>query len=416
MLRSTVSRIRLSLGALGCAVLGVFVFNWVQTQHARDQFTWVPVSTSKAPAIETAEVWQVSGSCVRPYFAKALLRSEARLKAYYAFAPEAVRARLKSISLPQSSEQTGWYHLVTRVPDNPRRDAPDREYVAQLHVQYAEWYANVFKLEIEKGQWQQRLANVADQRLTLSESARRSFAAYSPRDGKLAGKKSDFDDYVLSTLGLGGFPNEEEQALRSDCVKISFVKKIARKATSFREFWHWPVEQAVGVAFGLELILIGIFLVPITLWIGTGDVKIAARHIRSEASRLAANARAWIAPAARRAALYIQDGASRLAAAVRNFDTDKFTADVLEKLNATRDRTRAFLTSFGQWAPSPAGGWPVLGSASAGEKTRRERLVSLGSLATQLFSELPGGSASKRSATWRTTWPRRPSPKSRPRW
>jgi len=419
MLRGTVSRIRFSLGALGCAILGVSIFNWAQTPHPKDQFAWVPVNASKAPAIETAEVWHVSGSCTRPFFARALLRSEARLKAYYAYAPEAVRARLNlPIDFRQSSQQTNWYHLVTRVQDNPRHDAPDPEYVAQLHVQYAEWYANVFKLELEKHQWQQRFANVADQRLMLGESARKSFAAYSPRDGKLAAAKGDFDDYVLSTLGLGGFPADEEQALRSDCVKISLVKKIFQNpASSFGGFWHWPVEQAVGVAFGLDLILIGIFLVPITLWIGTGDLRIAARHVRREASRLATNAAAWIATVARRAAHYVHDAASRLAAAVRNFDTEKFTADVSEIIQVIRIRSHSLLTSLGQWMPSPAGGWPVRAvAAGAGEETRRERLVSLGSLAAALFAELRGENDGTRGAAWRATWPRRPSPKSRPRW
>jgi hypothetical protein len=416
MLRSNVSRFRLSVGALGCAVLGACLFNLVQSLHARDEFTWVPVNASKVPAIETAEIWQVSGSCVRPYFARALLRSEARLKAYYAFAPAAVRARLHSVSLPQSSTQTRWYHLVTRVPEGPQSDAPDPEYVAQLHVQYAEWYANVFKLEIEKSQWQRRYANVADQRLMLSESARKSFAAYSPGGGKLAGAKGDFDDYVLSTLGLGGFPSYEQEVLRADCVKISLVKKIAQDTGSFKEFWHWPVEQAVGVAFGLELILIGIFLVPITLWIGTGDLQIAARHVRSEASRLAANARAWIALVSRATARSVHDGASRLAAEIRNFDSDKFVAGVLERLRTTcmgiRDFLRSLARALIEWMPPPAGGWPVHVSAAAtGERTRRERLVSLGSLAAELFAELRSGKDGRRA-----TWTRRPSPKSRPRW
>lgn len=437
------------MGALGCVVLGASVLNWAQAPHARDRFTWVPVNASQAPAIETAEVWQVSGSCVRPYFARALLRSEAKLKAYYAFAPEAVRARLNATSLPQSPEQARWYHLVTRVPESSRRDAPDREYVAQLHVQYAEWYANVFKLELDEHQWQQRFANIADQRLMLSESARRSFAAYSSRDGRLAGTKADFDDYVLSTLGLGGFPSYEEQALRADCVKISLVKKISQNADSLKEFWHWPVEQAAGFAFGLELILIGIFLVPITLWIGTGDLQIAARHIRSQASRLAASAAAWFSAAGRQAAHYIHDAASRLAAKVsvwiasvdwqaigdriysvasrlaaeiQNFNMDQFSAETLERLQTIRQGTRAFVGSLGQWMPSPAGGWPIRASAAAAasEAARRERLVSLGSLAAALFADLWSDDDGRHGAAWgtpwRTTWPRRPSPKSRRPW
>ncbi len=352
---------------------------------------------------------------MRPYFARALLRSEARLKAYYAFAPEAVRARLnRPFSLPQSSAQTGWYHLVKAEPDSRQHGTPDREYIAQLHVQYAEWYANVFKLELEENQWQQRLTKVADQRLILSESARRSFGAYSGRDSKLASQKGDFDDDMLSTLGLGGFPNDEEQALRSDCVKISLVKKIFKNANYLEEFWRWPVDQTAGFALGLELIFIGIFLIPITLWIGTGDSQVAERYIRDEANRLAAKVALWIGTVDWRAAgRYIGNAASRLAAEVRNFDTDKFTAGALAVLHAIRLRPRAFLMNFGQGTTSLADRWPVRAAVAAGEQAGRERNASLGSLAAAVFAELRAGTAAggKRGVTW----PRHPSPKSRRR-
>ena len=47
------------------------------------------------------------------------------------------------------------------------------------------------------------------------------------------------------------------------------------------------------VAFGLELVLIGVFFVPIALWIGTGDLRIARQHAGDEARRLFAALRTW---------------------------------------------------------------------------------------------------------------------------
>ena len=271
MFQSTVSRVRFALSALGVIVLSASLFNWTQAlRTARHQYEWVDAGASNAPALDTAEVWQVSGSCVRPYFVGAALRSKAKLKAYYDLAPEAVRAQLHrspDVLQPQ---------LVKNQPDN--NDDPDTEYAALLHVQYAEWYANVFKLEIEAGRWQQRLIDVADQRLMLSESARKSFGASSGRDSAAPVATRSFDTQVLATLGLGGFPKVEEQRLRADCVKFSLVDKVLTSPNYLAELWRWPVEQTAAIALALELILLGIFLVPLTLLVGTGDAQLAAQH------------------------------------------------------------------------------------------------------------------------------------------
>lgn len=321
MFQSTVARIRFALSVLGFVVLGASLFNWAQALHtARHQFTWLGAEASNAPALDTAEIWQVSARCVRPYFIRAALRSKAKLKAYYELAPEAVRARLnRSAGIPRSSGPKSWYRLVKNQPDNRSADdnGADMEYAALLHVQYAEWYANVFKLEIEANRWQQRLIGVTDQRLMLSESARKSFDAYSGRDTTALGGANGFDGQVLATLGLGGFAREEEQALKSDCVKISLVNKVPASPSYLGELWRWPVEQTAAFALGLELILTGIFLVPITLWIGTGNPQCAAQHVRDEANRLVAR--------------------------VRNFDKVKFIADALERLHAIRTRSRVVL-------------------------------------------------------------------------
>jgi hypothetical protein len=325
MLRRTVSRIRLAISALGCVVLGASLFNWAQAlQTAGQQYTWVGADESRAAPVETAEIWQVSARCVRPYFARALLRSEATLKAYYNLAPPAVRAGLEhSHSQPHSAEQSGgWYRLVKGAPEARPRDNPDPEYIAQLHVEYAEWYANMFKLELAEGQWQQRLNDVADQRLVFTESARKSFRGYSGHDTEPARAASSFDDHVMATLGFGGFPDDEALALRANCVKIDLVKKISEPPDYLGELWRWPIEQTAAFALGLELIFIGIFLVPVTLWIATGNPQVAAQHIRDETTRLVSG--------------------------VTNFDKDKFVAGGLARLQAMRMRILAFLASL--WA------------------------------------------------------------------
>jgi hypothetical protein len=253
------------------------------------------------------------------------------------------------------------------------------EYVAQLHVQYAEWYANVFKLEIEEGQWQQRLKDVADQRLVFSESARKSFGAYSGHDGELTSAANSFDDHVLATLGLGGFPADEELALKSNCVKISLVKKISEAPNYFRELWRWPVEQTAAFALGLELIFIGIFLVPVTLWIGTGNPQLAAQHIHDEINRLVAG--------------------------IRNFDKDKFIADGLERLQAMRMRTHDFLRSL----------WARLVPAVNRQIQLFQRMVALSNITIRSVLSERWNAAGKRSFTSSSPLPR-PVPRSRRQW
>lgn len=322
MLQSTVSRVRLALGTLGLVVLGASLFNWAQAvQTARPQYTWVDANTSDAPALDTAEVWQVSGSCVRPYFVRAALRSKAKLKAYYDIAPEAVRARLsRAPDIPQPTGSKNWYRLVKNQPDIQSTNN-DLEYGALLHVEYAEWYANVFKLEIEASRWQQRLIDVTDQRLMLGESARKSFRAYSGRDATTADATSGFDSQVLATLGLGGFPEDEEQNLKADCVNVSLMHKVLTRPNYLEEFWRWPIEQTAMFALALELILLGVFLVPMTLWIGTGDAQLAAQHVR--------------------------DAANRVVTKVRSFDGKTRVSDAAARLQAVLTATRAILFELG---------------------------------------------------------------------
>jgi len=278
MSQSTVSRVRFAFCALGVVVVGASLFNWAHGLHvAGQQYRWVDAAASDAPAVDTAEIWQVSAKCVRPYFVRAALRSKAKLKAYYDLAPEAVRAGLaRSPDIPQpAATPKSWYRLVKNQPFNrsPKNGDPAMEYSALLHVQYAEWYANVFKLEIEASQWQQRLAGVTDQRLMLGESTRKGYGGTAAQQTAALDATGGFDSQVLTTLGLGGFPKEEEQALKADCVRVNLVNKVVENPNYFSELWRWPVEQTAAFALGIELVLLGIFLVPMTLWIGTGDAQ-----------------------------------------------------------------------------------------------------------------------------------------------
>jgi hypothetical protein len=290
MLRSTVSRIRLSITVLGCAVLGASLFDWARNLHAtEDEYTWVGLDSSIAPAIETAEIWQTSASCERPFFIKAVLRSKAELKARYERAPEEVRAwrnhQVHSESLQPPPDQRGLYRLVNGKQGEHRRDAAGAEDDARLHAQYAEWYATVSKLMIHESRWGQRLINVADQRVILSEATRRSFRAYFGQNIELVSAKSDFEHYVLFLLGLGGFSNDEEQAIERDCVNIIQVKKVFNNAYYLREIWRWPIDHVAAFSLGLELVFVGVLFVPIVLWIGTGDLQIVKRHIGNVAKR-----------------------------------------------------------------------------------------------------------------------------------
>jgi hypothetical protein len=261
---------------------------------------------------------------MRRYFVRAALRSKAMLKAYYDLAPEAVRSRLNlSSGIPRPAGPKSWYRLIKGKTDSQSRNNSDldREYSALLHVQYAEWYANVFKLEIEASQWQQRLTDVTDRRLMFSETARKSFGTYSGRDTGALGATSGFDSQVLATLGLGGFPENEEQTLKADCVKISLLNKVLTSPNYFGEISRWPVEQTAAFALASELILLGIFLVPMMLWIGTGDAQLAAQHVR--------------------------EAVTRLAAKVREFDWNKRIADAAERCQAIYTATYAIPVKLG---------------------------------------------------------------------
>jgi hypothetical protein len=312
MLPSVRSRIRLSIGLLGGVVLGASLLAWALGLHAAaGHYTWVRVASSNVAPAETAELWQVSASCVRPYFVRALLRSKAELEAHYERAPQEIRARLNPRANPyQSAEPAAWHPGGTGGQTDIARAGRDNEYVAELEVKYAEWYATLFKLEIKANDWQQRLLNIADQTAVLSAASRKSFGEYAHGNMKLISAQGDFDGYLLTTLGLGGLPSDEQLSLKSNCVTVSSVKRTLGSPNYLGALWHWPIDCLAEFLLGLELVLVSIFFAPIAQWIGTGDLAAVGRPIRVLAG--------WID------------------ARLRNFDRDRFVAVALERLRELR--------------------------------------------------------------------------------
>ncbi len=312
MLRSVRSRIRFCVGLLGGVVLGASLFSWAYGLHAAaDRYTWVRVDSPNVAAAGTAELWHVSARCVRPYFVRALLRSKAELHAHYQGAPDEIRARLNRGTNPsQSVEQAAWHPRESGRQKDIARSSQDKEYVASLQVKYAEWYAALFKLEIAANNWQQRLLDLADQTVVISTASRKSFAAYSRGNMQLINAQGDFDGYLLTALGLGGLPGNEQISLKSDCVTVNLVKQSFGSANYLRELWRWPIDCLAEFLLGSELLFIAIFFVPIALWIGTGDSEVVGRHIH--------------------------DLKNRLGAGIRNLDRDRFVGAVLARLRQMR--------------------------------------------------------------------------------
>ena len=294
MLRITIARLRIFFAVMGCAILGASLVDWAQGLRATETgYAWVNGNSPNGPAIETAEIWQASARCMRPFFADAVLRSKARLQAYYDRVPAEVRASRMSAAgaeIPRyaAAAQDGDYRLVSDRQNAGGSSAARLERGAMLHARYAEWYANVFKLEVERHRWEERLRNVADQSVTVGEATRRSFSAGRGRGRDAAG---DFDRNLLALLGLDGFPADVEQALRAHCVSIVPVKRVLTNASYFGELYRWPLDHAAAFSFGLELLFIAIFFVPIDLWLGTGNMQAVRRHLVEAAARAAAKTR-----------------------------------------------------------------------------------------------------------------------------
>jgi hypothetical protein len=327
MSRSVRSRLRLFIGVLGCAVLVASFLSWAHTLHAgAAQHTWVEIDRSQVPPAETAELWHVSATCIRPYFVRALMRSKTRLAAHYNAAPAEVRARLTPGTAPgQSLKPAAWHPRPIGGQNETGRRNPYGEYDAALQVKYAEWYAALFKLEIAANTWQQRLIEVADQTVVVGAAARAGFAAYSRGDISLSGAQGDFDDYLLTALGLGGFSSAEQVTLKGACVTINPVMARLYDARLLGAIWRWPLDCLAEFSFGLELVLISIFFAPIAVWLGTGGLEVTP---------------------------YMRTLTYRLGTSIRDFRESKLVCRMLERF---RDISAANLASLNRTKSHAAG-------------------------------------------------------------
>jgi hypothetical protein len=141
------SRLRLFITLLGFAVLGASFYFWVH--YIEDEYEWVRSDSSRAPAAETDEIWQVSATCQLPYLVGAVLRAKAKLKFYTDAAPAEIREWRNSLayrSIPPGADKTDLRDLSKR---DREKIITAMDYDAKLHARYTEWYVLVSKLEEE---------------------------------------------------------------------------------------------------------------------------------------------------------------------------------------------------------------------------------------------------------------------------
>jgi hypothetical protein len=256
------SRLRLYTTLVGFAVLGASFYIWAH--YIEDKYEWVRADTSSAPAVETDELWLASATCQMPYLIGAVMRAKAKLKFYNDAAPDEIREWRNSSayrSILPGTDKADLHDLSKRDLQERQKIIIAMNYDAELHAKYTEWYVLVSKLGEEVKQWEWRLSNVADKKLTFSDAHSMRIRA-------------------LQLLGLGGFPDDQEQGIKKACVQIIPVKKIVANTNHFTEIWRWPLEQIAAFWFGLELVFVGIFFSPIAVWIRTGNSKkMAWQHL-----------------------------------------------------------------------------------------------------------------------------------------
>jgi len=291
MFGSQLSRTGLLVAFSGLAVLGASYYAWSNTRPfhgfygTRDSYQWVPADSSSDSAIETDEVWQASATCQLPYFIAATLRAKAKLNAFYDAAPEEIRdwrARPARLIARAPTDEAAFQNPLRREQAELERSIAEADYESRLHAKYMEWYVTASKLEQQAKEWEWRLSSVSDQRMTLGEARRNNLGLRSGNGIGQVAATANSEQHTLSLLGLGGFPKDQLQALKTKCVEIIPVKKIFTPA----RLWHWPVDRLGSFTFGLELVFVGLLFGPISKWVGAGGAVTDWRHVRQTVQRL----------------------------------------------------------------------------------------------------------------------------------
>jgi hypothetical protein len=294
------SRVGVLIGLLGFAVLGLSLYAWAgngphhRLYYTEDEYAWVPLDASNVPAIATDEIWRAPADCQLPYFVKAAVQAKAKLKAYNDAAPEEIRALReradRRLTLQRAADKTPFDYFLKREQQGRAQDIAGTDYDAELHAKYTEWYVTVSKLEEQVKQWEQRLNDVADRGAAFSETRLGS----ADRRG-FSGTDRDLERRAFSLLGLGGFSEDQQQAIKAACVRVIPIKKIVARTHYHTDVWRWPFDHVATFWFGLELVLVSVLFRPIATWIRTGDVQAAWRHARDAAKRLLTTARRVLA-------------------------------------------------------------------------------------------------------------------------
>jgi len=295
VVRSKRSRVGVLIGLLGVAVLGLSLYGWRRAgPHHRLYYTehdyeWVRADASRAQAVDTDEIWQASATCQLPYFLKATLQAKAKLQAFNDAVPDDIRA-LRERPGRRLPADTPFYYFLKREQEERARNIAGSDYDAQLHAKYTEWYVTVSKLEDEVKQWEERLRGVVDRSTAFSDAA---------GGGNAGDRAREPEHAALTRLGLGSFPEDQQQAIKAACVNVIPMKKIVAKTHYRTEIWRWPVDHAATFWFGVELVLLGVLFSPIATWISTGDFAAAWRHGREAAARFITDTERFLAAAKR---------------------------------------------------------------------------------------------------------------------
>jgi hypothetical protein len=259
VLRGKLSRVGLSITLVGFAVLGASLYDWIQTSplhrpvYTEDEYQWIRADSSNAPAVESDEIWQLSATCQRPYFVEAAEQARTKLKAYNDTSPDEIRAWRNR---PREQRET-------------EKGFADSDDGLKLHAKYQDWFLAELRLERQLEQWERRLGTVADKSITLREARRRitDIRLYIGDDMELASAGRDFTHFVLFLLGLGGFSDDQVNAIKAACIDVVPVKRIVTKTIYRTDIRRWPVDDAAAFCSGFALAFFGLVLSPVASWI-----------------------------------------------------------------------------------------------------------------------------------------------------